>query len=58
MSHRKFSVPRHGHLAYLPRKRTRKHRGKIRSFPKGKYNDHYKVYIKIFEILNIFNPYR
>ena len=34
MSHRKVSVPRHGSLAYLPRKRTRKHRGKVRSFPK------------------------
>merc|ERR1712087_222154 len=26
--------PRSGHLGFLPRKRTRKHRGKIRSFPK------------------------
>jgi len=34
MSHRKFKVPRHGSLGFLPRKRTRKHRGKIRSFPK------------------------
>ena len=34
MSHRKVSVTRHGSLAYLPRKRTRKHRGKVRSFPK------------------------
>jgi len=34
MSHRKFEAPRHGSLGYLPRKRTKKHRGKIRSFPK------------------------
>jgi len=34
MSHRKFEKPRSGHLGFLPRKRTRKHRGKVRSFPK------------------------
>jgi large subunit ribosomal protein L3e len=34
MSHRKFEKPRSGHLGFLPRKRTNKHRGKIRSFPK------------------------
>jgi len=34
MSHRKFERPRHGHLGFLPRKRTRHHRGRIRSFPK------------------------
>merc|ERR1739848_677141 len=34
MSHRKFEKPRSGHLGFLPRKRPRKHRGKIRSFPK------------------------
>jgi len=34
MSHRKFEAPRHGSLAYLPRKRTKKHRGKIRKFPR------------------------
>lgn len=28
------AAPRHGSLGFLPRKRTRKHRGKIRSFPK------------------------
>jgi len=33
MSHRKFEAPRHGSLGFLPRKRTKKHRGKIRSFP-------------------------
>mmetsp|Transcript_117801 Transcript_117801/g.327497 ORF Transcript_117801/g.327497 Transcript_117801/m.327497 type:complete len:385 (+) Transcript_117801:24-1178(+) len=34
MSHRKFEEPRSGNLGFLPRKRTKKHRGKIRSFPK------------------------
>jgi len=34
MSHRKFRAPRRGSLAYMPRKRTTKHRGKIRRFPK------------------------
>lgn len=34
MSHRKFKAPRHGHLGFLPRKRTRHHRGRVRSFPK------------------------
>ena len=36
MSHRKFERPRHGSLQYLPKKRTKHHRGKIRSFPKDK----------------------
>lgn len=34
MSHRKFSAPRHGSLAFLPRKRTKHHRGKVKAFPK------------------------
>lgn len=34
MSHRKFRAPRHGSLGFLPKKRTRHHRGRIRSFPK------------------------
>ena len=34
MSHRKFSCPRKGHLGFVPRRRTRHHRGRIRSFPK------------------------
>ena len=34
MSHRKFSCPRKGNLGFCPRKRTRHHRGKIRSFPR------------------------
>jgi large subunit ribosomal protein L3e len=34
MSHRKFEAPRHGSLQFSPRKRTRHHHGRIRSFPK------------------------
>ncbi|KAL6060895.1 60S ribosomal protein L3 [Balamuthia mandrillaris] len=34
MSHRKYSAPRHGSLAFLPRKRARRHRGKVKTFPK------------------------
>jgi large subunit ribosomal protein L3e len=34
MSHRKFERPRHGDLGFLPRKRTKHHAGKIKSFPK------------------------
>jgi len=34
MSHRKFSAPRHGSLGFLPRKRCKRHQGKIKSFPK------------------------
>ncbi|KAH9577526.1 Ribosomal protein L3 [Trypanosoma melophagium] len=34
MSHCKFEHPRHGHLGFLPRKRSRQIRGRARSFPK------------------------
>ncbi|KAG5279938.1 hypothetical protein AALO_G00083190 [Alosa alosa] len=34
MSHRKFHAPRHGHMGFLPRKRSHKHRGKVRTWPK------------------------
>merc|ERR1711934_1096768 len=34
MSHRKFEEPRHGSLGFLPRKRCKRSRGKIKSFPK------------------------
>ena len=34
MSHRKFEAPRHGSLGFLPKKRTRHHSGRVRSFPK------------------------
>ncbi|KAK2197600.1 bifunctional Ribosomal protein L3 [Babesia duncani] len=34
MSHRKFERPRSGSLGFLPRKRCRMHRPKIRSFPR------------------------
>jgi len=34
MSHRKYEQPRHGSLGFAPRKRTRRCRGKVKSFPK------------------------
>ena len=34
MSHRKYSCPRKGNLGFIPRKRTKHHRGRIRAFPK------------------------
>jgi large subunit ribosomal protein L3e len=34
MSHRKFEAPRHGSLGFCPRRRTRHHKGRVRSFPK------------------------
>ncbi|KAK0409340.1 hypothetical protein QR680_004483 [Steinernema hermaphroditum] len=34
MSHRKFSAPRHGSMAFAPRKRARRFRGKVKTFPK------------------------
>lgn len=34
MSHKKYEKPRAGSLAFLPRRRTRHHRGRVRSFPK------------------------
>lgn len=34
MSHRKFSAPRHGSLGFLPRKRAKRHRGKVKTFPR------------------------
>lgn len=34
MSQRKFEHPRCGSLGFLPRKRTKHHRGRIRKFPK------------------------
>merc|ERR1719183_1725986 len=33
MSHRKFEHPRCGHLGYLPKRRTKHHKGKCRTFP-------------------------
>ncbi|KAF8166898.1 ribosomal protein L3-domain-containing protein [Mycena galopus ATCC 62051] len=32
--HRKFEVPRHASLGFLPRKRAARHRGKVKSFPR------------------------
>jgi len=34
MSHRKFEAPRHGSLGFLPKKRSKRHRGKVKSWPK------------------------
>ncbi|XP_045213920.2 60S ribosomal protein L3-like [Mercenaria mercenaria] len=34
MSHRKFSAPRHGSKGFLPKKRSRRQRGKCKAFPK------------------------
>ena len=33
-SHRKFSAPRHGSMAFYPKKRAQRHRGKVKAFPK------------------------
>ena len=33
-SHRKFSAPRHGSMAFYPKKRSQRHRGKVKAFPK------------------------
>ena len=33
MGHRKFHAPKHGSLAYLPRKRASRHIGRIRNWP-------------------------
>lgn len=37
-SHRKFSAPRHGSMAFTPKKRSRRHRGKVKAFPKDDPN--------------------
>jgi len=34
MSHRKFSAPRHGSMGFVPKKRSIRHRGKVKAFPK------------------------
>jgi Ribosomal protein L3 len=34
MSHRKFSAPRHGSMAFTPKKRSKRHVGKVKAFPK------------------------
>jgi len=34
MSHRKFSAPRHGSMAFTPKRRIAQHRPKIKSFPR------------------------
>jgi large subunit ribosomal protein L3e len=34
MSHRKFSAPRHGSMGFTPKKRSKRHLGKCKAFPK------------------------
>jgi len=34
LSHRKFEAPRHGSKGFLPKKRSKRQRGKIKAFPK------------------------
>merc|ERR1712201_32620 len=34
MSHGKFEAPRHGSKGFLPKKRSKRHRGKAKAFPK------------------------
>ncbi|KAM6957070.1 large ribosomal subunit protein uL3-like [Aplochiton taeniatus] len=34
MSHRKFEAPRHGHMGFLPHKRSKKHVGRVHTWPK------------------------
>merc|ERR1712002_504552 len=34
MSHRKFSAPRHGSMGFYPKKRSKRHRPKVKAFPK------------------------
>jgi len=46
MSHRKFERPRHGSLQYLPKRRTRHHHGRIRSFPRD--NPAAKIHLTAF----------
>jgi len=38
MSHRKFEQSRHGSLGFLPKKRSKRHRGKVKAFPKDDKN--------------------
>merc|ERR1712076_335349 len=33
-AHRKFSAPRHGSMGFYPKKRSKRHRGKVKAFPK------------------------
>merc|ERR1712058_92715 len=34
MSHRKFHAPRHGSMAFTPKKRIAQHRPRVKAFPK------------------------
>jgi len=48
MSHRKYEAPRHGNLGFLPRKRTKHHRGRVRSFPKDTKDPNVKPHLTAF----------
>jgi len=48
MSHRKYERPRHGSLGFLPRKRTKHHRGRVRSFPRDDKSK--KVHLTAFPV--------
>ena len=39
MSHKKYEKPRAGSLGFVPKRRTRHHRGRCRSFPKDNVKD-------------------
>jgi len=47
MSHRKYERPRHGSLGFLPRKRCRRSRGKVKAFPKddAKAKPHFTAFM-------------
>jgi len=42
MSHRKFEAPRHGSLAFLPRKRAARHRGKVKRYARRPCDENYE----------------
>jgi len=46
MSHRKFESPRHNNLGFVPKRRTKHHRGRVRSFPRD--NPAEKVHLTAF----------
>merc|ERR1712168_1733383 len=46
MSHRKFEAPRHGSMGFYPKKRSRRHRPRVKSFPWD--NKHKPVHLTAF----------
>lgn len=45
-SHRKFHAPRHGNMGFLPHKRSKRHRGRVRTWPKD--DAHQPVHLTAF----------